>query len=1022
MKRVKKVVIRIFTLMLLLPILVFTIGIIKPMERVEAASWYSTNAKNYYTWAVNNGVVNEAVYDPGDDTIKFITRGRVGTTGVKYRTIGWQVRWEIDWEIKLWYVLQRDGAYLKTIDSRTIDGYEYTLYGVKYSDLKALIKSKFSGMVAGDKIDLAPMYGIRLDAVFTVVENGTVKGKIDGDGRVNSSYPEVYFNQGRFVSTSAKLPSISVLDPTALKLSGTVRSTAYDSSVHTYTGGKGNGITGARAWDSVSRNGFANYFNKRVTVLGEARYPYHKTAAVTGYAYHNPSTNIYYAKPGVIVGYTNVGASDYGPLFASYFRMYRSSGGDDIRAYHKWPEASDWIDVFQGADLSWAKITSMYEGTSRGGGMRAQWFFKVNEDNTTVYLQSCYAIVINNTTYYGPSNYLTTHTFRTDGTAPNKPTFTKSHTGWTNTDVTVTIKHGSDNSGGSGTKTTYYRYYNKDTRKWTDWSSFPANEASKTLTFTASCSEYTVEAYSVDNVGNVGGTSSTKVYIDKTKPTVTFSPKSQSWINQDISVSMTPSDTGSGVKQWRYRTGTYNTSTGATTWNAWGSYLTSTAAQTVSFKGTGVYVIQAEVTDNAGNTGTSSSGKYYIDKDNPTEPIISVPTSGWTNKDVTVTIKHGTDGYSGVALTWFRYFNNVKNTWTAWDKFYAGTSYTTFTLTENGGYTIEAQTDDNVGRVSNKVSANVYIDKIKPVVTADKANGKYLMPLTVTLTYSDTLSGISNVDKKYAWSTSTATPTSWSVYTSPVTSNTSGVQYLHYWVRDKAGNETTGYFTYQMFPTNTKPVANFTVSPNPQMEKEPLTYTDTSYAGDSWDTIVAREWSYSRDDGATWSTATTTPPNSFSDVGNYKVRLRVKDNGNELSPGMWSDYCIRDLVIEPNIGVTASVLPNPTKAGQEVTFNIDTEGYVEKVWITFPNDFNVLDSSLPLTTDITPQRTSSLAIKYITPINIGRTISDSGVRLRQPYVITVSVRNTGGNTAAVDLYLDIKGSVLDNIITEILWN
>ena len=746
MKRVKKVVIRIFTLMLLLPILVFTIGVIKPMERVEAASWYSTNAKDYYTWAVNNGVVNEAVYDPGDDTIKFITRGMVGTTGVKYRTIGWQVRWEIDWEIKLWYVLQRDGAYLKTIDSRTIDGYEYTLYGVKYSDLKALIKSKFSGMVAGEKIDLAPMYGIRLDAVFTVVENGTVKGKIDGDGRVNSSYPEVYFNQGNFVSsTSAKLPSISVLDPTALKLSGTVRSTAYDSSVHTYTSGKGNGITGARAWDSVSRSGFAKYFNKRVTVLGEARYPYHKTAAVTEYAYHNPSTNIYYAKPGAIVKYTNVGASDYGPLFASYFRMYRSSGSGDIRARHKWPEASDWIDVFQGADSSWAKITSMYEGTERGGGMCAHWFFKVNEDNTTVYLQSYYAIVINNTTYCGPgSTYLTTHTFRTDGTAPNKPTFTKSHTGWTNTDVTVTIKHGSDNSGGSGTKTTYYRYYNKDTRKWTDWSSFTANESSKTLTFTASCSEYTVEAYSVDNVGNVGGTSSTKVYIDKIKPTkpivtstntnwtnkdvtvtikhgsdslsglkyttyryyssksatwsswvsfgsdplrtatfsddgsyliqadtydnagnssglqeltvyvdktkpiVTFSPKSQSWTNQDISVSMTPSDTGSGVKQWRYRTGTYNTSTGATTWNAWGSYLTSTAAQTVSFKGTGVYVIQAEVTDNAGNTGTSSSGKYYIDKDNPTEPIISVPTSGWTNKDVTVTIKHGTDGHSGV--------------------------------------------------------------------------------------------------------------------------------------------------------------------------------------------------------------------------------------------------------------------------------------------------------------------------------------------------------------------------------------
>lgn len=54
MKRVKKVVIRIFTLMVLLPILVFTIGVIKPMERVEAASWYSTNAKDYYDREIYN--------------------------------------------------------------------------------------------------------------------------------------------------------------------------------------------------------------------------------------------------------------------------------------------------------------------------------------------------------------------------------------------------------------------------------------------------------------------------------------------------------------------------------------------------------------------------------------------------------------------------------------------------------------------------------------------------------------------------------------------------------------------------------------------------------------------------------------------------------------------------------------------------------------------------------------------------------------------------------------------------------
>lgn len=140
-------------------------------------------------------------------------------------------------------------------------------------------------------------------------------------------------------------------------------------------------------------------------------------------------------------------------------------------------------------------------------------------------------------------------------------------------------------------------------------------------------------------------------------------------------------------------------------------------------------------------------------------------------------------------------------------------------------------------------------------------------------------------------------------------------------------------------PYNTKPTANFTVTPNPQLINAPLTYNDTSSANDPWDSIIAREWSYSSDGGKTWSNPTSTPQSSFSENGIYEIRLRVKDKGNDYSPGLWSDYVTRSVNIQ-HINLKAVSIDILDKNG-EIVSDYLTQNQDYRAKVTIKNDGKV---------------------------------------------------------------------------------
>lgn len=54
------------------------------------------------------------------------------------------------------------------------------------------------------------------------------------------------------------------------------------------------------------------------------------------------------------------------------------------------------------------------------------------------------------------------------------------------------------------------------------------------------------------------------------------------------------------------------------------------------------------------------------------------------------------------------------------------------------------------------------------------------------------------------------------------------------------------------------------------------------------------------------------------------------------------------------------------------------------------------------------------------PINTPVTLDSNGARVRPPYEIPVQAEKENGAMKAINLYLDVKGNVLDGIKTEII--
>ncbi len=191
-----------------------------------------------------------------------------------------------------------------------------------------------------------------------------------------------------------------------------------------------------------------------------------------------------------------------------------------------------------------------------------------------------------------------------------------------------------------------------------------------------SSASYTVEsngAYGFnvfDNAGNSAQITAEVSNIDLTVPYGSFSPNSSSWTNSNVSTSFTASDTGSGIKRWRYR----KSSDYGNNYYSWSSWHYSSNGN-ISLASEGYNVIKAEIEDNLGNTGTVYSGAYLVDKTPPV--FISASASGqiyrdsstyWIGRNDTLNVKvRGFDEMSNIGYSYIRIPSGDNRSQHRWD-------------------------------------------------------------------------------------------------------------------------------------------------------------------------------------------------------------------------------------------------------------------------------------------------------------------------------------------------------------------
>lgn len=315
-----------------------------------------------------------------------------------------------------------------------------------------------------------------------------------------------------------------------------------------------------------------------------------------------------------------------------------------------------------------------------------------------------------------------------------------------------------------------------------------------------------------------------------------------------VTVTITATDEGSGVKEFTYQLGDGALQTVA----AENGKITFTVEP--EFKGN---IKNVTATDNAGNTSEGIDYEYFaVEKNKPMD--VTVDTNGyesgkWTNGDVTITVS-GSTALSGIAK--YQYSTDDGKNWhdmTATEKTDA-TETDPLNVTEAQLVVSNSGTADYIFRaVSNagneSASSNpvaVKIDKVQPTIAATGDTDSYRIGDTIEITANAGESGVTNVEMQKDggnWTDITAT------YEGGYEVTENGTYTFR--MTNGAGTTATDSITYNKID-NTKPV---------------LSVNTNGYESGTW----------------TNQEVTLKVSNTTSNLGTTTIRYKVDD-------GDWQDY------------------------------------------------------------------------------------------------------------------------------------
>lgn len=271
---------------------------------------------------------------------------------------------------------------------------------------------------------------------------------------------------------------------------------------------------------------------------------------------------------------------------------------------------------------------------------------------------------------------------------------------WTKEDVTITIT-ALDNEMGVEK---YQIRYNGSDNNWQDLES-------NTFTFQKEMNE-TVYCRTIDKAGNISEEKSTVIKIDRTNPDAPSITnfKENTWISDDLPITLTSSDAGSGIDHFEwYENGSWTTRDLTTNENAGTITYTDERNETIRFR----------VIDKVGNISAESTTVIKIDKTKPTQSLsVSSSTSGNNGWYKALSFKVNTqDNQSSVESSKYCVTTGsscVPSTIASLNN----NTYTVDLGTDASAQKVCVNTTDVAGNTSDTTCSNTYyVDKTSPVAT-----------------------------------------------------------------------------------------------------------------------------------------------------------------------------------------------------------------------------------------------------------------------------------------------------------------
>jgi len=410
-----------------------------------------------------------------------------------------------------------------------------------------------------------------------------------------------------------------------------------------------------------------------------------------------------------------------------------------------------------------------------------------------------------------------------------------------NTEITINANDGE----GVGLDTLRYRTWYEGS--WSNWT-YIQPQSNEKINLPEEGAYY-LEIEAIDKLGNRKDIIE-NFYVDNTSPVTicALNPSSPNgendWYVSSVTVTLTASDPdSSGVNFTKYRIDG-------------GEWLDYTAPFIISSEGT--HTLDYYSVDKVGNKETYKQSLFKIDKTAPSSSISLYGTKEGEVYTTAVTISiSGSDSMSGIDYTEYRI---NKGSWTR----YSGS----FSLSEDGTYTIDYHSVDNAGNIEPVKTKTFDILKNQPPTAYFDYTPLHPTDLDI-ITFD--ASGSTDTDgtiANYTWNFGDGSLGYGKKPTHKYDDN--GNYTVTLVIKDNKG--ATDTISKQIEVANNPPTAVFTYQPDKPKINEEVTFTDASSDDDG--TIVNYTWNFG--DGNI--SHEQNPSHKYTQRGKYTVTLTIRDN------------------------------------------------------------------------------------------------------------------------------------------------